>query len=65
MSVMGGSFDDKGSGPDAAGKRPTPTIEGTATEVAVEPDADEAAASEGRRQRRRRTGGPGAADRRW
>ncbi|MGK2922803.1 MAG: mitofilin family membrane protein [Methyloceanibacter sp.] len=38
---MGGSFDNKGSG-DPAGKRPTPTIEGTATEVSVEPEAQEA-----------------------
>jgi hypothetical protein len=38
---MGGSFDNKGSG-DQAGKRPTPTIEGTATEVSVEPEAKEA-----------------------
>jgi len=34
---MGGSFNDKGGSVDAAGKRPTPTIEGTATEVNVEP----------------------------
>jgi hypothetical protein len=38
---MGGSFGNKGSG-DQAGKRPTPTIEGTATEVSVEPEAQEA-----------------------
>ena len=38
---MGGSFDNKGSG-DPAGKRPTPTIEGTATEVTVEPEAQQA-----------------------
>ncbi len=38
---MGGSFDNKGGG-DQAGKRPAPTIEGTATEVSVEPEAQEA-----------------------
>jgi len=37
---MGGSFDDKGGSADAAGKRPTPTIEGTATEVNVAPDPE-------------------------
>jgi len=37
---MGGSFDDKGGSVDAAGKRPTPTIEGTATEVNVAPDPE-------------------------
>lgn len=42
---MGGSFDNAGGGM-GPGKRPTPTIEGTATEVSVEPDAKEAAASE-------------------
>jgi hypothetical protein len=40
---MAGSFDHKGSGSDQAGKRPAPTIEGTATEVTVEPAAEEAA----------------------
>lgn len=35
---MGGAFDKKGSGAET-GKRPTPTIEGTATEVSVEPEA--------------------------
>jgi hypothetical protein len=38
---MGGAFDDKGSGAET-GKRPTPTIEGTATEVSIEPGDDEA-----------------------
>jgi hypothetical protein len=38
---MGGSFDNKGGG-DQAGKRPSPTIEGTATEVSVAPEAQEA-----------------------
>ncbi|MHA1134291.1 MAG: COG4223 family protein [Alphaproteobacteria bacterium] len=33
---MAGSFDDKSSNSDQAGKRPTPTIEGTAKEVSVE-----------------------------
>ncbi len=42
---MAGSFDNKGSGPDNAGKRPSPTIEGTATEVTVEPGAEKAAAA--------------------
>ena len=37
---MGGSYDNTGSGA-GAGKRPTPTIEGTATEVSAEPDANE------------------------
>lgn len=37
--MMGGPFDKKGSGGDA-GKRPTPTIEATATEVSVEPGAE-------------------------
>ena len=36
---MGGAFDKKGSGAET-GKRPTPTIEGTATEVSVEPEAE-------------------------
>ncbi|MEZ5828024.1 MAG: mitofilin family membrane protein [Hyphomicrobiales bacterium] len=40
---MAGSFDKKGSGPEQASKRPAPTIEGTATEVVVEPDVDETA----------------------
>ena len=44
---MVGSFDNKGSGPDSAGKRPGPTIEGTATEVTVEPGPDESAAATG------------------
>lgn len=43
---MGGSFDNKGSG-DPAGKRPTPTIEGTATEVSVEPETKDARENEG------------------
>jgi hypothetical protein len=38
---MGGSFGDNDNGA-GTGKRPTPTIEGTATEVSVEPDAKEA-----------------------
>jgi hypothetical protein len=42
---MAGSFDHKGSGSDQAGKRPAPTIEGTATEVTVEPAAEEATAA--------------------
>lgn len=37
---MGGPFDKKGSGGEA-GKRPTPTIEATATEVSVEAEAEE------------------------
>lgn len=37
---MGGSYDNTGSGA-GAGKRPTPTIEGTATEVSAEPDVKE------------------------
>jgi hypothetical protein len=37
---MGGSYDNTGGGA-SAGKRPAPTIEGTATEVSVEPDAKE------------------------
>ncbi len=42
---MVGSSENKGSGSDAAGKRAGPTIEGSATEVTVEPAADEAAAA--------------------
>lgn len=42
---MAGSFDDKGSGPGKAGKRRSPTIEGKATEIAVEPDAEVAASA--------------------
>ena len=42
---MAGSFDDKGSGPGKAGKRRSPTIEGKATEIAVEPDAEAAASA--------------------
>ena len=38
---MSGSSDNNGSGREGPGKRPTPTIEGTATEVSVEPDSDE------------------------
>jgi len=36
---MAGSFGKKDNGQDQAGTRPVPTIEGTATEVVVEPDA--------------------------
>ena len=36
---MSGTFDEKGTGAGAPGKRPTPTIEGRATEVSVEPVA--------------------------
>lgn len=39
---MSGTFDERGKGSDSPGKRPAPTIEGTATEVSVEP-ADDAA----------------------
>ncbi|MGH6735367.1 MAG: mitofilin family membrane protein [Methyloceanibacter sp.] len=42
---MAGSFDKKGSGPGKAGKRPAPTIEGTATEVPHKAPADEAAST--------------------
>ena len=35
---MSGTFDERGTGSDSPGKRPAPTIEGTATEV--EPGAD-------------------------
>ncbi len=38
---MSGSSDKNGSKPEGQAKRPTPTIEGTATEVSVEPDRDE------------------------
>ena len=38
-------FGDHDSGQGGAGKRPAPTIEGTATEVSVETPADEAAAA--------------------
>jgi len=37
---MSGTFDERGTGSDSPGKRPAPTIEGTATEV--EPGADAA-----------------------
>lgn len=37
---MSGTFDEKGTGSDFPGKRPAPTIEGTATEVEVQPVAD-------------------------
>jgi hypothetical protein len=40
---MAGSSGKKGGGPDKAAGRPVPTIEGTATEVTVEPDTDETA----------------------
>jgi len=41
---MAGSFGNKGGGgPDQAGSRPVPTIEGTATEVTVEPDKEQTA----------------------
>jgi hypothetical protein len=43
---MVGSSNDKRSGPDPAGKRAGPTIEGTATEVAVEPSPEAAAAKD-------------------
>jgi hypothetical protein len=39
-------FADHDTGQGGAGKRPAPTIEGTATEVSVETPADEAAAAE-------------------
>ena len=39
-------FGDHDTGQGGAGKRPAPTIEGTATEVSVETPADEAAAAE-------------------
>lgn len=38
---MSGTFDEKGKESDSQGKRPAPTIEGTATEVSVEPSAGE------------------------
>jgi predicted nucleic acid-binding Zn-ribbon protein len=38
---MSGTFDEGGTGSDSTGKRPVPTIEGTATEVSVEPGAEE------------------------
>lgn len=38
---MSGTFEEKGTGSESTGKRPTPTIEGTATEVSVEPVGDE------------------------
>ena len=43
---MSGSFDNNGSEPKGAGKRPAPRIEGTATEVSVKPDRDEPATGE-------------------
>jgi len=52
---MAGSFDHKGSGSDQAGKRPAPTIEGTATEVTVEPAAEEAAAAKDEAKARTKT----------
>ena len=39
---MSGTFDERGTGSDSPGNRPAPTIEGTATEVEVEPGADAA-----------------------
>lgn len=43
---MSGTFDERGTGSDSSDKRPRPTIEGTATEVSVEPSADESRAEE-------------------
>ena len=39
-------FGDHDTGQGGAGKRPAPTIEGTATEVSIETPADQAAAAE-------------------
>lgn len=39
---MSGTFDEKGTESGASGKRPTPTIEGTATEVSVDAVAGDA-----------------------
>ena len=39
-------FGDHDTGRGGAGKRPAPTIEGTATEVSIETPADHAAAAE-------------------
>ena len=41
---MSGTFDEKGTGSDSTDKRPAPTIEGTATEVSVEPGPEESEA---------------------
>lgn len=43
---MSGTFDERGTGSDSAGKRPVPTIEGTATEVSVEPSPDDSQAEQ-------------------
>lgn len=43
---MSGTFDEKGTGSDSTDKRPAPTIEGTATEVSVEPGPEEAEGQE-------------------
>lgn len=43
---MSGTFDERGTGSDSADKRPRPTIEGTATEVSIEPSAGEPQAEE-------------------
>ncbi|MGD9263142.1 MAG: hypothetical protein PVG88_02265, partial [Methyloceanibacter sp.] len=49
---MSGTFDEGGARSDSTGKRPVPTIEGTATEVSVEPGAqapqDDSDSPEGR-----------------
>ncbi|MDJ0511864.1 MAG: mitofilin family membrane protein [Methyloceanibacter sp.] len=37
---MSGTFDERGTESESTGKRPAPTIEGTATEVSVETDSD-------------------------
>jgi hypothetical protein len=44
-------FGDHDTGQGGAGKRPAPTIEGTATEVSIETPADEAAAAEAAAER--------------
>jgi hypothetical protein len=64
---------DQDQSPGGAGKRPAPTIEGTATELAVEPTVDDAASgdpksepededAEGRAYIAGRTAGPAAAE---
>ena len=42
---MSGTFDEKGTGSDSTDKRPAPTIEGTATEVSVEPGPEDSEAN--------------------
>jgi hypothetical protein len=46
---MAAPFGDETKGPGGTGKRPAATIEGTATEVSVEPHAEAASAEEGSR----------------